>query len=241
MRLMGLFRRKKKDREFYCSVVVPAAGSSARMEGQDKMLLPLQDCPVLIHTLRALSASSRIQEIVVVTRRDLIVPIGQLCRDYGLKKVVKVMVGGSSRAASVLAGVGEVSERAELIAVHDGARPLATVELIDRVVLKAAECGAAAPAVPVKDTIKRAVCGVVEETPDRCELFAIQTPQVFDADILRGALQKAAEDGEDLTDDCSAVERMGMKVCLTEGSYDNIKITTPTDVLLAESILSTRD
>ena len=243
-RNVGLIKRLRRKREPQgprCAAVVPAAGSSRRMGGQDKILLPLDDIPVLIHTLRALSASERIQEIVVVTREDLIVPVGQLCRDCALDKVTKVLVGGATRADSVLIGVEEVSGRAELIAVHDGARPLVTVEVIDAAIRKAAECGAAAPAVPVKDTVKRALDGVVVETPDRTQLFAVQTPQVFDSDLLLGALRRAVEDGAAITDDCGAVERIGMKVCLTEGSYENIKITTPADMLMAEAILHSRD
>ena len=243
-RNVGLIKRLRRKREPQgprCAAVVPAAGSSRRMGGQDKILLPLDDIPVLVHTLRALSASERIQEIVVVTREDLIVPVGQLCRDCALDKVTKVLVGGATRADSVLIGVEEVSGRAELIAVHDGARPLVTVEVIDAAIRKAAECGAAAPAVPVKDTVKRALDGVVVETPDRTQLFAVQTPQVFDSDLLLGALRRAVEDGAAITDDCGAVERIGMKVCLTEGSYENIKITTPADMLMAEAILHSRD
>lgn len=243
-RNVGLIKRLRRKREPQgprCAAVVPAAGSSRRMGGHDKILLPLDDIPVLMHTLRALSASERIQEIVVVTREDLIVPVGQLCRDCALDKVTKVLVGGATRADSVLIGVEEVSGRAELIAVHDGARPLVTVEVIDAAIRKAAECGAAAPAVPVKDTVKRALDGVVVETPDRTQLFAVQTPQVFDSDLLLGALRRAVEDGAAITDDCGAVERIGMKVCLTEGSYENIKITTPADMLMAEAILHSRD
>ena len=243
-RNVGLIKRLRRKREPQgprCAAVVPAAGSSRRMGGQDKILLPLDDIPVLMHTLRALSASERIQEIVVVTREDLIVPVGQLCRDCALDKVTKVLVGGATRADSVLIGVEEVSGRAELIAVHDGARPLVTVEVIDAAIRKAAGCGAAAPAVPVKDTVKRALDGVVVETPDRTQLFAVQTPQVFDSDLLLGALRRAVEDGAAITDDCGAVERIGMKVCLTEGSYENIKITTPADMLMAEAILHSRD
>ena len=243
-RNVGLIKRLRRKREPQgprCAAVVPAAGSSRRMGGQDKILLPLDDIPVLMHALRALSASERIQEIVVVTREDLIVPVGQLCRDCALDKVTKVLVGGATRADSVLIGVEEVSGRAELIAVHDGALPLVTVEVIDAAIRKAAECGAAAPAVPVKDTVKRALDGVVVETPDRTQLFAVQTPQVFDSDLLLGALRRAVEDGAAITDDCGAVERIGMKVCLTEGSYENIKITTPADMLMAEAILHSRD
>ena len=237
----GLFRRKKKRAALpYCAAVVAAAGSSSRM-GQDKMMLPLRDDLVIVHTLRALEYCPYIQEIVVVTREDQIVPVGRLCSDYFLTKVTKVIVGGETRTQSVRLGTLEVSERAELIAIQDGARPLAAPELLEEVILTAAKCGAAAPAIPVKDTIKRAVNGVVEGTPDRDQLFAVQTPQVFEADLIRAALHQAAEEGISLTDDCAAVERLGMKVTLTRGSEENIKITTPTDLAVAEAILWKRE
>lgn len=241
---MGLFSRLRKQKKAvrpWCSVVVPAAGDATRMEGQDKILAELCDWPVLMHTLKALECSSLIDEIIVVTRGDLIVTIGQLCKDFALAKVTKVIVGGATRTQSVLCGVREVSEKAQLIAVHDGARPLVPPEVIDEVILRATQCSAAAPAVPVKDTIKRAVGGLVEATLERESLFAVQTPQVFDADLILGALQKAESDGAIPTDDCSAVERMGMTVSLTRGSYENIKITTPVDLLMAEAILRERD
>ena len=123
------------------------------------------------------------------------------------------------------------------IAVHDGARPFVTQEVLEEVIRKAAECGAAAPAVPVTDTIKRAKAGVVEETLDRETLFAIQTPQVFEASLLKAALQKAAEEGVTLTDDCGAVERLGMRISLTRGDRANLKLTTPTDLDLGLGIL----
>lgn len=241
MGLFGRLRRRKNAQTPYCAAVVPAAGSAARMEGQDKILTILGDYPVLVHTLRALNDSALVQEIVVVTRGDLIVPVGQICRDFAFGKVTKVIVGGDTRTASVLAGAREVSGEAELIAIHDGARPLVPPEVVDAAILRAAECGAAAPAVPVKDTVKRASGALVEATLDRDSLFAVQTPQVFQADLIRGALQKALDDGAAVTDDCAAVERIGMTVALTEGSYENIKITTPTDLLIAEAILSGRE
>lgn len=240
MGFLSRMRKKKEPQLPWCSVVVPAAGSATRMEGKDKILSMLGDYPVLVHTLRALEVSSLIREIIVVTREDLIVPVGQLCKDYALSKVTKVVVGGESRADSVLRGVREVTDQAALIAVHDGARPLVPQEVVDKAILRAAACGAAAPAVPVKDTIKRADAGIVEATLDRESLFAVQTPQVFDADLLLAALKKALEDGAFITDDCSAVERIGMTVALTQGSYENIKITTPTDLFLAEAILKDR-
>ncbi|MGN0967751.1 MAG: 2-C-methyl-D-erythritol 4-phosphate cytidylyltransferase [Oscillospiraceae bacterium] len=225
----------------YCAAVVAAAGSSTRMEGADKIMLPLRDDPVIVHTLRALEYCPYIQEIVVVTREDLIVPLSRLCSDCFLTKVRKVVLGGETRVHSVQLGIQEVSEQAELIAIQDGARPLVTPEVLEEAILTAAKCGAAAPAIPVKDTIKRAVGGVVEGTPDRSELFAVQTPQVFEADLIRAALYKAVEENLPLTDDCSAVERMGMKVTLTRGSEENIKITTPADLAVAEALLNWRD
>ena len=233
--------KRNREQQAFCTAVVPAAGSSTRMGGQDKILLTLGDVPVLMHTLRALDSCPRIQEIVVVTREDLIVPISQLCREGGFSKIKSVVVGGASRAESVLRGIREASEEAKLIAIHDGARPLVSQAVLDEVIRKAEECGAAAPAVPVKDTIKQAVEGIVERTPDRSELFAVQTPQVFDAALIRGALAKALKEGAALTDDCSAVERIGMKVSLTGGDYRNLKITTPEDLVLAEALLEWRE
>ena len=116
-----------------------------------------------------------------------------------------------------------------------------TPRIVSEAIRTAAKRGAAAPAVPVKDTIKRVVGGVVQETPDRSELFAVQTPQVFEYGLLLGALEKAVEEGASITDDCSAVERMGMSVVVTEGSYENIKLTTPEDIAMAEAILERRE
>ena len=133
------------------------------------------------------------------------------------------------------------SDQAELIAIHDGARPLVSQEVLERAIVRAAQCGAAAPAVPVKDTIKRARDGMVEATLNRSELFAIQTPQVFQGDLIRTALIKALEEGAELTDDCSAVERLGIGVALTQGDYRNLKITTPEDLAVAEALLEWED
>ncbi len=239
--MFSLFKKKAKgDRIPYCSAIVPAAGSSRRMGGDDKIMLPLQGVPVVIHALRALEFSPFIQEIVVVTREDLIVPIANLCAEYSIKKVTKVIVGGATRAHSVRLGLLEVSEQAELIAIHDGARPLLTQQVLEDTVRTAAKTCVAAPAIPVKDTIKRAADNVVIDTPDRSQLFAIQTPQVFQADLIRAALHSAIEDSIAVTDDCSAVERLGMKVTLTAGSDENIKITTPTDMVIAEALMNRR-
>ena len=134
-------------------------------------------------------------------------------------------------------GIGALSAAVKLVAVQDGARPLVTHAVIDRTVRAGHTYGAAAPAIPVKDTIKVVTGGVVDHTPDRAKLRAIQTPQVFDKDILQGALKKAKADGAEITDDCSAVERMGMTVKIVEGDERNIKVTTPLDLSVAKLLL----
>ena len=236
-----LFHKKKKEAHPFCSAIVAAAGSSRRMEGENKLLMPLDGIPVLARTLMALNGAELVDEIVVAVREEDLLPTGDLCRIYGVSKPVKIVRGGETRLASVLAASLECREDAAFLAVHDGARPLADPALIDRVVALAHRTNAAAPAVPVKDTIKVIRDNVVVSTPPREELRAIQTPQVFDAQLLRAALQAAAASGVEVTDDCSAVERLGKEVYLTEGSYENLKITTPEDLLLAEGLLRRRE
>ena len=234
---LGRLFHRERETFPYCAAVVPAAGSSTRMEGRDKLLECMGDQPVLVHTLRALDACPLIAEIIVVTRPDLIVPVGQLCRDCAFSKVRKVVVGGETRAQSVLAGIREVSGETALIAVHDGARPLVSQQVLEEAIRRASECGAAAPGVAVKDTVKRAEGGMVAATLERESLVAIQTPQVFQSDLIRAALGRAVEEGAAITDDCSAVERLGVPVAITRGSYSNIKITTPEDLLVGEALL----
>ena len=219
----------------YCGAVIVAAGSASRMGGIDKVMAPIGGEPMIVRTVRQFQNCDAIKEIVVVTRSDLIVPISDLC--HGFDKVKAVVVGGDSRDASVSMGLNTLSEKCKLVAVQDGARPFAHWQLIDRVVRAANSYGAAAPAIAVKDTIKVVQGGIVKETPDRSSLRAVQTPQVFDFDLLRGALKKAKLDGLNLTDDCSAVEHMGMSVKIVDGDERNIKITTPMDLKIAELIL----
>ena len=168
--------------------------------------------------------------------------MAELCRRCGLQKPVRVVVGGETRTHSVLAAALEANEKARLIAVHDGARPLIRPEQIDELIRFGERTYAAAPAVPVSDTIKRMEpsTGRVLETPNRAALFAVQTPQVFQAELLKAALQSAVNAEVTLTDDCSAVERLGKEVYLTAGDPENIKITRPLDLRLAEAILAER-
>ena len=219
----------------YCGAVIVAAGSASRMGGIDKVMAPLGGEPMLLRTVRTFQQCDAIKEIVIVTRQDLLVRVMGLCDDFN--KVKAVVVGGSNRQESVWAGLNALSDKVKMVAVHDGARPLITWQVIDRAVRAANSYGAAAPAIPVKDTIKVVKGGVVAATPDRSVLQAVQTPQVFDFDLLRGALKKAAQDGAEVTDDCSAVERLGMSVKIVEGDERNLKVTTPMDLKIAQMLL----
>ena len=219
----------------YCGAVIVAAGNASRMGGIDKVMAPLGGEPMIVRTVRQFQECDAIREIVVVTRSDLIMPIMELCHNF--TKVRAVVVGGASRDKSVMMGLNTLSEKVELVAVQDGARPLVTWQLIDRVVRAANRYGAAIPAIPVKDTVKVVQAGLVDSTPDRSALRAVQTPQVFDLDLLRSALYHAKQTGAQITDDCSAVELLGMKVRVVEGDERNLKITTPMDLKLAHLLL----
>ena len=219
----------------YCGAVIVAAGTASRMGGIDKVMAELEGEPMILRTVRTFQTCEAIREIVIVTREDLILPITGLCA--GMDKVKAVVLGGSSRQESVERGLSALSGKVKLVAVQDGARPLITHAVIDRTVRAAHSYGAAAPAIPVKDTIKVVTGGVVKETPDRKTLQAVQTPQVFDLAMLKGALKKAKEDGAEVTDDCSAVERLGMSVKIVEGDERNIKVTTPMDLKIAKLLL----
>ena len=162
----GLGRRALKLK--YCGAVIVAAGSASRMGGIDKVMAPLQGEPMIVRTVRAFQNCAAIREIVVVTRQDLLVTIMGLCKDYD--KVKAVVVGGRDRPESVRLGLNALSDKVKLAAIQDGARPLITDAVIDRTVRAANTYGAAAPGIPVKDTIKTVKGGLVTDTPDRSAL-----------------------------------------------------------------------
>ena len=225
----------------FCTTIIAAAGHSRRMGGGNKLLMDLAGEPVLLHTLRAVDQATLVDEIVVATQEESMLEVADLCSRAGIQKSVRVIQGGESRTASVLAAAAEADPRAELLAVHDGARPLVRPEEIDELIRKGLATYAVAPAVPVADTVKVAEeDGKVVSTPDRSTLYGVRTPQVFQADLLRAALQSALDAGVEITDDCSAVERLGKEVYLIPGDPENIKITTPLDLLVAEAILERR-
>ena len=229
----------KQDRLPFCSAVIVAGGSSARF-GADKLFAEIHGKPVLGLTLSAFSDCEAVDEIVLVVRGEILAEAQELAERFVPEKPCRVVPGGASRDESVRAGLSAVCREAELVAVHDGARPLVTQQILLDTLWEAYRHAAAAPAVPVRDTIKIAEKGLVLSTPDRSCLFAVQTPQAFRVDILKAAHENARERGLAATDDCSVAEAFGVPVRLTEGHEENIKITTPLDLELAECILHRR-
>ena len=210
-----------------------AAGSSQRMGGVDKVLALLGDKPVLGRVIDVFQGCDSIDQIVVVLNKHNLECGRQLVDERRWSKVTDVCPGGKQRQDSVVAGLSRLSH-CHWVVIHDGARPLLTEDLIYRGLTEAEETGAAVAAVPVTDTIK--VAGddrIVQHTPLRYNLWAVQTPQVFRSDIIAEAYRQAK--GE-VTDDASLVEQLGYRVKLYAGSYDNIKITTPDDLVLAEAL-----
>lgn len=238
MKLKELF--KKTEQRNTCSAVIVAAGSAQRM-GADKVMLELGCMPVLARTLLAFQNCDAIDEIIVVTRMEKVEEVASLCKKYGVTKAGKVIRGGKTRMESALAGVSEVRSNAKLIAIHDGARPFVTDEVIRRTVDAAAAYMSAVPVIRSTDTLKAIdEDGLITGSVDRDRTVRVQTPQVFNADLIKGALTKAVSDGLTLTDDCSAIEIMGIKTHTVDGDEDNIKLTTPRDIQLGELILKTR-
>lgn len=238
MALYGKIRDRLK-KPFRTAVIV-AAGSSTRL-GKDKLMLPLDGMPVLARTLRAFESCAMIDEIIVVTREDRLMEFAALRDRYCITKLTQVVTGGATRAGSSLAGVMAASKKATIIAIHDGARPLVTPDLIERVIRMAEQRQAAAPTLPLKDTVKERSGDMLVRTPPRETLAAVQTPQAFHADLIRAALTQAFEQKLAITDDCSAVEAIGLPIASVDGDEENIKITTSIDVVIAEEIIRRRE
>lgn len=235
----SLSDKLKQQRIPFCSAVIVAGGSSVRF-GADKLFAEIAGVPVLGRSLRALASCECIREIILVVRKEILTQARALAEAAVGNKLKAVVPGGPTRAESAFAGVMAASPEAELIAIHDGARPLVSETVIIDALWGAYRHNAAAPAIHVKDTIKVASGHVVSHTPDRNTLFAVQTPQVFRAELIKAALTSAVENKTPVTDDCSAAEAIGAAIFLTEGSEENIKITTPLDLELAEAILRRR-
>lgn len=228
-----MFKFFRKQDVAKTSVVIVAAGSSTRM-GQNKLLMEIIGMPVLIHSLRAFDNCKMICEIILVCREEDIPEYTRLITYFNIEKVKKVIVGGDSRSKSVLNGVLEVNN--PFVAIHDGARPLITDDIICDTINMAFKTNAAAPAVLSKDSIKNVQNGMLVSNIDRESVALVQTPQVFDTDLIKAALTKSLD--FNVTDDVSAVELLGVQTAMIQGSYHNIKITTPEDIIFAQSIWS---
>ena len=233
---------KKKEEKPFVSAVIPAAGSSRRMgEDINKLLLLIDGIPVLARTLLSFQNNENIDEIIVVCRESDILSYAELCKSFSISKVSQIVRGGNTRTESVYNGISQASDKSKFILVHDAARPFVSKKEIEDVIAKAFTCGAATVAVPVKDTIKAVDGDKISKTIERDKLVQVQTPQVFDKDILKGALSNVITKNIPVTDDCQAAEIMGFYPHIVIGSYDNIKITTPEDLFFGQAILNKRE
>jgi len=221
--------------------IILGGGSGRRMRSDlNKIFLPLRGIPAIVRAIAPFTGFCA--GAVVVAAADEVEDMQAILAKYGMGRFVKAVVpGGSERQYSVYNGLKALPEDAEYVLIHDGARALVTEQVIRRALESVEQHGSGVAAVPVVDTIKRATAeGLVQETPDRASLYAIQTPQSFRMDVIMAAHEKAREDGFLGTDDASLLEHAGMPVYLSEGDRENLKLTTPTDLELAEVILQIR-
>ena len=224
--------------------VVPAAGRGARMGSHiPKQFLSLGGVPILVHSLRVLEAVAAVEHVILaVPEADREYCLREIVARYQFTKVTKVVAGGEHRQDSVRHGVQEVGQEADLVLVHDAVRPLITADLVERVIRRAGEVGAAIIAIPMRDTVKQVGPeGMIEVTVDRGQLWLAQTPQVFRATVLREAHRKAHLENFHATDDAQLLEWLGHPVAVVDGSEENIKITRPQDLVIGEAILAARE
>lgn len=230
---------KTANTHHFTSAVIVAAGAGTRMNSdKTKQLMTLCGIPVIVRTLSAFEECQLIDEIIVAARDDEIELYDEFIRRYKFKKIKAVVKGKSTRQESVLAGFEAVSDNAEFVAIHDGARCLITPEQIEKVVRAAYSNGAATAACKVSDTVKRVnLNGVIEETIDRDSIWLAQTPQVFKTELYRAAAYVAKDEGFVATDDNMLAENIGYPVKAVDCTKENLKLTTPFDLALAEAIL----
>jgi 2-C-methyl-D-erythritol 4-phosphate cytidylyltransferase len=222
--------------------IIVAAGQGKRMKTRmPKVFLPLAGKPILAHTLKPFEQSSVIREIIVVVPAGYAVRCWkEIVEKYGFRKVSAVIHGGKERQDSVAAALKLVTPQTELVAIHDGARPLVQARTIQLSLEAAQRIGAAVVAVRVKDTIKQVSGTTIRATLDRNELWAMQTPQVFRYPLILKAYQQIPQRAVAATDDASLVEKLGHAVTVVEGDYENIKVTTPDDLVVAATLLHRR-
>jgi 2-C-methyl-D-erythritol 4-phosphate cytidylyltransferase len=224
------------------AIIVSAGKGQRFMEGKKKQFYLLADKPILVHTLDQFETCPLIRSILlVVGQEDMDYSLKEIVEQYKYRKIAQIIPGGKRRQDSVKNGIDALAKDVEIVVIHDGVRPFVTKAMIEDSIHSAERFGAVILAMPVKDTIKIAnPNGTVLKTLDRDALWQIQTPQAFQARLLREAYYKAMEDGFMGTDDASLVERLGVKIHILPGSYTNIKITTPEDLILANLFLKMR-
>jgi 2-C-methyl-D-erythritol 4-phosphate cytidylyltransferase len=232
----------EKEPRIKTAAIIAAAGRGTRMAATvPKIMVQVGQRPILAHTLRAFEVAHRVDEVILVVAESMVGFAAQEVVDaYGFQKVARIIPGGASRQESVYAGLGALDKSYHLVAIHDGARPLITPQLIDSTVELAAKHHAVVVAVRPKDTIKRGEGDLIQATLDRKKLWQVQTPQVFRRHLILSAYQRALKRGFQGTDDASLVEAMGERVWVIQGRYDNIKITTPEDLIYMEMALRRR-
>ena len=223
--------------------IIPAAGVGRRMgSAVGKQFLRLKGIPILAHTLRVFDQSPEVDGIVLVVapqQRQALAT--EVLGPHPCQKLFQVIDGGPERQDSVANGLRAIPPECDLVAVHDGVRPLVSVDLLEAVLEVARHHGAAIAAIPAGDTVKQAEKQKVVATLERETIWLAQTPQAFHANLLRRAYEEAARDGVVVTDDAALLERIGVAVHLVHGSSENIKVTTPSDLIVAEAILAGRE
>ena len=244
-RIGSIFRLLKGKRRPYTTAVILAGGCGSRMNlegGLTKQLMSLNGVPVLMRSALAFEKSEYIDEIVIVARKEEIKTVALMAKEYGLKKLVRIVRGGDTRSLSARHGLEAVSEKTEYIAFHDAARCLVTPKEIALVASAAYASRAATAGCASYDTLKRVNAGGdIIETIDRTQIYRAQTPQIFNVNLYRAAAYSAAKDGVDATDDNMLVERIGHRVKMVDTGDENIKITTPRDLEVAKAILKLRE
>lgn len=239
--VVGVVKKVVSKKRRKVTAVIVAGGKSERMRGIDKIFAVIGNQPLIAETISVFQNSPEIDEIILVLGTDSLERGRELVEMHGFTKVKAVIEGGADRAHSSYNGVSAVDSRADYIIIHDGARPLVTENIISSVVAGAVKCCAATAAIPVTSTVKRCSGGFICETVERDGLYEIQTPQAFRADILKAALKNAVDKGLSITDDCMAVEAIGLKPAIVSGSRDNIKVTVREDIPVARAILESRE
>ncbi|WP_409290959.1 2-C-methyl-D-erythritol 4-phosphate cytidylyltransferase [Peribacillus sp. SCS-37] len=220
-------------------VIIPAAGRGTRMKAdRNKLLLPLKGVPLIVYTIKVFSSDPACRMIILPAAAGDMESLEEIINDHSFEKPIQLIAGGKERQDSVYNGLMALKETEGMVLVHDGARPFIQQNQVEALVRTASSSGAAILAVPVKDTIKKALNNTVIETVERSSLWAVQTPQAFRISLLKEAHAEAKKTHFLGTDEASLIENLGHSVSVVEGNYDNIKITTPEDLYFAEAILN---